>query len=78
MVTYSLEQSAEGHWSVCRAGFSLFNDLRLESAIKLAREVAREEYLSSGRAVCVEMPGPESTIRLAKYSRPAAPVISAT
>lgn len=72
MVTYSLKQSTDGSWSVCRLGSSLFSDLRLGSAIKLAREVARDEHLRSGRSVCVEMPGTDTSIRLAQYARPAA------
>ncbi|WP_205746092.1 MULTISPECIES: hypothetical protein [Dyella] len=70
MIVYSLKQSPEGHWSVCRSGFSLFSNLRLGAAINLAREVARDEHARSGRAVCVEMPGLESSIRLAQYARP--------
>ncbi|QNK01015.1 hypothetical protein [Dyella telluris] len=70
MVTYSLKQLQDGSWCVCRLGFSLFSDLRLGAAIKLAREVARDEHLRSGRSVCVEMPGMESAIRLAQYARP--------
>lgn len=67
MIVYTLKQSAEGHWSICRSGFCLFSDLRLGPAITLAREVARDEHARSGRNVCVEMPGPESSIRLAQY-----------
>lgn len=67
MVIYSLNQSAEGQWNVCRSGASLFSDLQLPDAIRLAREVARDEHLRSGRSVCVEMPGTESTIRLAQF-----------
>lgn len=74
MVTYSLRQSSDGLWCVCRSGFSLFSDLRLGAAIKLAREVARDEHLRSGRPVCVEMPGMGSSIRLAQYVRVAAPL----
>lgn len=67
MITYSLKQSVEGVWSISRSGFSLFSDLRLGPAIKLAREVARDEHLRSGRVVRVEMPGPSANIRLAQY-----------
>ncbi|WP_266158508.1 hypothetical protein [Dyella silvatica] len=67
MITYSLKQSVEGVWSISRSGFSLFSDLRLGPAIKLAREVARDEHLRSGRIVRVEMPGPSTNIRLAQY-----------
>lgn len=71
MVTYLLKQCPDDSWCVCRLGFSLFSDLRLGAAIKLARELARDEHLRSGRSVCVEMPGTESNIRLAQYARPA-------
>ncbi|WP_243042453.1 hypothetical protein [Dyella sedimenti] len=77
MVTYSLKSSAEGRWNVCRSGFSLFSDLPLTDAIKLAREVARDEYLRSGRTVYVEMPGTGSTIRLAQFAKPASQVQAA-
>lgn len=40
MVTVSLEQSAAGNWRVCRCRITLFNDLRLGAANKLAREMA--------------------------------------
>lgn len=69
MVTYSLKQSVDGLWSVCRADASLFHGLKLSAAIRLAREVARDEHFRAGRSVCVEMPGPESCIRLARYAR---------
>ncbi|HET6552242.1 MAG TPA: hypothetical protein VFG49_01780 [Dyella sp.] len=77
MVTYSLKQSAEGQWNVCRSGSLLFSQLQLSAAIKLAREVAREEYLRSGHPVCVEMPGPESTIRLARFDQPTPSLVQA-
>jgi hypothetical protein len=69
MVTYSLKQSTDGRWSVCRSGFTLFSGLRLGPAIRLAREVARDEHLRSSRTVYVEMPGTESSIRLAYFIR---------
>ena len=69
MIVYSLSESARGFWNVRRGGFSLFSDLRLGPAIKLARELARDEHQRSGRSACVEMPGPESCIRLAQYAR---------
>ncbi len=71
MITYSLKETGRGQWSVCRAGISLFSGLPLASAIRLAREVARDEHLRSARDVCVEIPGPETAIRLAQFLRPA-------
>lgn len=67
MVIYSLEPSTQGQWNLCRSGVSLFSDLRLTAAIRLAREVARDEHFRSGLEVYVEMPGPASTLRLAQY-----------
>ncbi|WP_199097087.1 hypothetical protein [Dyella sp. ASV21] len=74
MVTYSLKQSVDGLWSLCRAEASLFHGLQLSAAIRLAREVARDEHFRSGRVVRVEMPGTGSSIRLAHYARYALPL----
>lgn len=68
MVTISLEQSAAGNWRVCRCRITLFSDLQLEAAIKLAQEMARDEHQRLGRQVRVEMPGSLSTIVLAQYA----------
>jgi hypothetical protein len=68
MVTISLKQSAAGGWHVCRCRITLFSDLQLGAAIKLAREMARDEHQRLGRRVCVEMPGPMSAIVLARYA----------
>lgn len=68
MVTISLEQSAAGNWRVCRCRITLFSDLQLEAAIKLAREMARDEHQRLGHQVRVEMPGSLSTIVLAQYA----------
>jgi len=70
MVTISLKQSAAGGWRVCRCRITLFSDLQLGAAIKLARE-ARDEHQRLGCRVRVEMPGPISTIELARYANDA-------
>ncbi|MGH8160101.1 MAG: hypothetical protein ACREPQ_18455 [Rhodanobacter sp.] len=64
----SLKPSETGNWRVCRAHIALFSDLPLEAAIKLARELARDEHRRSGHPVCVEMPGPISVIVLARHA----------
>jgi len=61
MVTISLKQSAAGDWRVCRCPITLFSDLQLAAAIKLARE-ARDEHQRLGCRVRVEMPGLISAI----------------
>jgi hypothetical protein len=68
MVAISLEQSAAGNWRVCRCRITLFSDLQLEAAIKLAQEMARDEHQRLRRQVQVEMPGSVSTIELAQYA----------
>jgi hypothetical protein len=68
LVIISLKPSVAGGWKVCRARIALFGDLQLGAAIKLARELARDEYQRSNRPVSVEMPGPTSTIVLARYA----------
>lgn len=68
MVTISLKQSAAGSWHVCHCQIALFSDLQLGSAIRLAMEMARDEHQRLGHQVCVRMPGPSSTIVLARYA----------
>ncbi|OOG64437.1 hypothetical protein B0E46_07220 [Rhodanobacter sp. B04] len=68
MLTISLKPSGTGGWKICRCHIALFSDLQLGAAIKLARELARDEYRRAGRSVCVEMPGPTLAIVLARYS----------
>jgi hypothetical protein len=68
LVIISLKPSFAGGWSVCRSHIALFGDLQLGAAIKLARELARDEHQRSNRSVSVEMPGPTSTIVLARYA----------
>jgi len=68
MVTISLMQSAAGSWHVCRCQIALFSDLPLGSAIRLAREMARDEHHRMGYQVCVKIPGPSSMIELARYA----------
>jgi hypothetical protein len=64
----SLKPSETGSWKVCRAHIALFSDLPLAAAIKLARELARDEHRRSNCSICVEMPGPVSVIVLARYT----------
>lgn len=70
MVVYSIRETGAGRWSVCRLDTALFSGLSMIDAIKLAREVARDEFLRSGRSTSVEMPGPHTVIKLAQFSRP--------
>jgi hypothetical protein len=52
MVTISLRPSPAGDWNIRRCGVTLFNDLSLVQAIRLARYVARDEYLRLRRHAC--------------------------
>jgi hypothetical protein len=67
MVTFELKPSAKGYWDVCRSRVTLFSDMKLAPAIRLAREMARDEHQRSGHQICVEIPGPISTITLGRY-----------
>jgi hypothetical protein len=68
MVTISLRQAVAGDWCVRRGQITLFSNLQLGAAIKLAREMARDEHERLGHRVRVEMPGPSSVIVLAYYA----------
>ena len=75
MVIYSIKEANGGRWSVCRLNLALFSGLSMVDAIQLAREVARDEFLRSGRDTLVEMPGPHTMIVLGRYTRPVEPAI---
>ena len=74
MVTILLKPKANGSWSISRCHVTLFSDLQLGLAIKLAREMARDEHLRSGREMRVEMPGPFPSVVLASHPHAAASV----
>jgi hypothetical protein len=67
MVTIWLKPKANGSLSIHRCHITLFSDLQLGLAIKLAREMARDEHLRLGREFRVEMPGPISCLALASH-----------
>ncbi|HEV2679789.1 MAG TPA: hypothetical protein VGV14_04760 [Rhodanobacter sp.] len=69
MVVYTLKQTDDGQWSICRMGTPLFSQMQLGPAIKLAREAARDEHYSNGQTTSVEMRGLGSLMRLAYFDR---------
>ena len=69
MMPVSLVPATSSLWNIRRSGVTLFREMTLGAAIKLARELARDEHLSSGRDTCVEMPGVDGSIRLVLYAR---------
>lgn len=67
MVRISRHDSAAGDWRICREQVTLFRDMRLTSAIRLAREIGRYEHVRLGCQVRVEMPGRGAPIVLANF-----------
>ena len=65
----SLSPTSAGLWDVRRSNVTLFHDLPLAGAIRLARELARDEHMRCGREISVEMPCIGGPIRLALYER---------
>lgn len=57
-----------GALGVCRRWITLFSDLQLGAAIRLAWEMARDEHQRLGRQVRVETPRPISAIVRARYA----------
>ncbi len=66
-VTFLLVESPSGLWRVMRGGATILQGLKLGSAIKQARQAAREEH-ALGRPARVEMSCLEATIELANYA----------
>jgi hypothetical protein len=67
VIIYSLKQTDDQLWSVCRMGAAMFNGLQLGPAIKLAREVAREENYRVGEPTFVELHGVDPAMKLGDY-----------
>lgn len=63
----SLVECEGGAWSICRDSVVLYGQLRLGPAIRLARQLARDEHGRTGRDVSVVLTGLQDGIRLARY-----------
>jgi hypothetical protein len=70
MMLVSLTPTAADLWNIRRGNIILFRGLTLGQAIKLAREIARDEHLRRGHDIGVEMPGVDGPINLALYVKP--------
>lgn len=70
MMRVLIAPTASGLWNICRSNTILFRDLPLAAAIKLARQLAREEHACSDRDIVVEMQCAGAPILLAHYARP--------
>jgi hypothetical protein len=71
MIVYTIRQDEGGQWEVCREDHLLFRELSLGPAIRLARDVARDEHNRSSRPTCVEMREGGSQTNLATYPKQA-------
>ncbi|HEV2679790.1 MAG TPA: hypothetical protein VGV14_04765 [Rhodanobacter sp.] len=69
MVVYTLKQADDEQWNICRMGSALFSQMQLGPAIKLAREVARDEHYRNGQTTSVETRELGSLMRLAYFDR---------
>ena len=63
----TIRESHYGLWCICSGSSVLFDALRFAQSIRLARGLAREQHVSTGRTVCVEMSSTEFTIPLAQF-----------
>lgn len=66
-VVYSIRMSRNTQWYVTLNQWVLYSQLKLAPAIKLARQLARDEHAASGRTVFVELTGDNLSILLAHY-----------
>jgi hypothetical protein len=69
MIVYIIKQDGNGKWGVCRDGTLLLRELTLGPAIRLARDVARDEHHRSCRATCIEIHDGGSRTELAGYPK---------
>jgi hypothetical protein len=66
-IDLTIMESQYGLWRICSGSSVLFDELHFAHAIRLARGLAREQYVNTGRTVRVEMSSTEFTIMLAQY-----------
>jgi hypothetical protein len=71
MIVYTIKQDEGGQWGICREDAFLFRELTLGPAIRLARDIARDEHHRSSRPTCVEMRAGGSQTNLATYPKQA-------
>lgn len=69
MMRVLLAPAVSGLWNIRRGNLTLFRDLPLAPAIKLARQLARDEHVRCGRDMMVEMLCADAPILLAQYVR---------
>jgi hypothetical protein len=67
-IVISLVERDGGAWSICRDSVALYDQLRLGPAIKLARQLARDEHRRLGHNVSVLLTGFQEAIQLAHYT----------
>ncbi|MGC1547120.1 MAG: hypothetical protein WA777_01175 [Rhodanobacter sp.] len=69
-IVFTLKEDRNGLWCIARGAAALFTELRFAVAIKLARQLARDEHSATGLSTCVELASPEFTTTLAQYAQP--------
>lgn len=69
-IVFTITESSGGLWCISRKSTALHTELRFAEAIKLARQMARDEHAITGLPTTVEMITPELTTILAQYARP--------
>ena len=66
---YSITEGKQRQWCISLDRELLLGELRLGSAITLARNIARADHDMTGRGVRVEFFGGDAPVVLARYGR---------
>ncbi|MEY2168373.1 MULTISPECIES: hypothetical protein [unclassified Rhodanobacter] len=70
MIVYTLQQTDDGQWNICREQTCLASRLTLARAITEARKLARDQHARTGLTTSVDLISPERTTRLGHYAHP--------
>ncbi len=70
-VVLTIKESNHGLWCICSDVAVLYDRLGFAHALRLARGLAREEHVSSGRSVSVAMACADFIISLVQYGESA-------
>jgi hypothetical protein len=69
-VVFTIKESGGGLWRIERNAVPVHSGLRFGAAIRLGRQLARDEYAAAGLSTRVDMVTSELTVILGQYARP--------
>lgn len=70
-IVFNIMEDTNGLWRICRGDVSVLDDLPFASAIRHARQLARDLHAATRTPTKVVLSSPEFEVILAQHARPA-------